>query len=279
MGRKNSVGTANGLPNGERAGGAAAGSGAPVPCHLLVMRTSAMGDVAMLPHALRALTAAYPDLRVTVATQAMFRPFFAGLDVGFLDVDVKGAHHSLAGMMAAGRPGPEAGRGRRGRRARRAALEGVPPRDASARRSGGAYRQGARRETGVHPLRRPRHGAAAPHGVALLRRFPEAGIRAGRPRARRAPGPPQSLRGETRRVGGLRTLLRTPGQDLSRGAEPRTRADALGALRAGFHPRRRRRRTGVRRGDGTHVSQRHGACTARSVSPGRWTLSPTWTAW
>ena len=57
-----------------------------------------MGDVAMLPHALRALTAAYPDLRVTVATQAMFRPFFAGLDVGFLDVDVKGAHHSLAGM-------------------------------------------------------------------------------------------------------------------------------------------------------------------------------------
>ena len=98
MGRKNSVGTANGLPNGERAGGAAAGSGAPVPCHLLVMRTSAMGDVAMLPHALRALTAAYPDLRVTVATQAMFRPFFAGLDVGFLDVDVKGAHHSLAGM-------------------------------------------------------------------------------------------------------------------------------------------------------------------------------------
>ena len=102
MGRKNSVGTANGLPNGlpngERAGGAAAGSGAPIPRHLLVMRTSAMGDVAMLPHALRALTAAYPDLRVTVATQAMFRPFFAGLDVGFLDVDVKGAHHSLAGM-------------------------------------------------------------------------------------------------------------------------------------------------------------------------------------
>ena len=94
MGRKNSVGTANGLPNGERAGGAAAGSGAPVPCHLLVMRTSAMGDVAMLPHALRALTAAYPDLRVTVATQAMFRPFFAGLDVGFLDVDVKAVSYT-----------------------------------------------------------------------------------------------------------------------------------------------------------------------------------------
>ncbi len=69
-----------------------------LPRHLLVVRTTAMGDVAMVPHALRALLAAYPDLRVTVATQRMFRPFFAGLDVGFLDVDVKGAHRSVAGM-------------------------------------------------------------------------------------------------------------------------------------------------------------------------------------
>ncbi len=68
------------------------------PHHLLVLRTSAMGDVAMLPHALRALRAAYPALRITVATQKLFRPFFAGLGVEFLDVDVKGAHHSLAGM-------------------------------------------------------------------------------------------------------------------------------------------------------------------------------------
>ena len=69
-----------------------------LPRHLLVLRTSAMGDVAMLPHALRALMSAYPDLRVTVASQAMFRPFFAGLEVGWLDVDVRGRHHSLRGM-------------------------------------------------------------------------------------------------------------------------------------------------------------------------------------
>lgn len=69
-----------------------------LPRHLLVLRTSAMGDVAMLPHALRALMATYPDLRVTVASQAMFRPFFAGLEVGWLDVDVRGRHHSLRGM-------------------------------------------------------------------------------------------------------------------------------------------------------------------------------------
>lgn len=69
-----------------------------LPRHLLVLRTSAMGDVAMVPHALRALCAAYPDLKVTVATQPLFRPFFEGLPVDFLDVDTRGAHHSLRGM-------------------------------------------------------------------------------------------------------------------------------------------------------------------------------------
>ena len=57
-----------------------------------------MGDVAMLPHALRALMSAYPDLRVTVATRPMFKPFFEGLGVDFLDVDLRGEHHSLRGM-------------------------------------------------------------------------------------------------------------------------------------------------------------------------------------
>ena len=69
-----------------------------LPRHLLVLRTSAMGDVAMLPHALRALMSAYPDLRVTVATRPMFKPFFEGLGVDFLDVDLRGEHHSLRGM-------------------------------------------------------------------------------------------------------------------------------------------------------------------------------------
>lgn len=69
-----------------------------LPRHLLVLRTSAMGDVAMVPHALRALCAAYPDLKVTVATQPLFRPFFEGQPVDFLDVDTRGAHHSLRGM-------------------------------------------------------------------------------------------------------------------------------------------------------------------------------------
>ena len=57
-----------------------------------------MGDVAMLPHALRALCAAYPELKITVATQAMFKPFFRGLEVDFLEVKVKAEHHSAAGI-------------------------------------------------------------------------------------------------------------------------------------------------------------------------------------
>jgi len=70
-----------------------------LPQHLLVLRISAMGDVAMLPHALRALRAAYPDLRITVATQRPFFPFFEGLGVDFLAIDPKGRQHSLWGML------------------------------------------------------------------------------------------------------------------------------------------------------------------------------------
>ena len=80
-----------------------------LPRHLIVYRTSAMGDVAMLAHALRALKRAYPDLQVTVATRPLFRAFFTDLDVGFLDVDVKGAHHSLCGIW---RPPKRGGWGR-----------------------------------------------------------------------------------------------------------------------------------------------------------------------
>ena len=58
-----------------------------VPKHILVVRLSAMGDVAMLPHAVRALKSAYPDVKVTIATRKLFKPFFEGLDVNFLPVE------------------------------------------------------------------------------------------------------------------------------------------------------------------------------------------------
>ena len=63
-----------------------------LPRHLLVIRTSAMGDVAMLPHALRALKEAYPEVKVTVATKSLFHPFFEGVDVDFLDIETRRTH-------------------------------------------------------------------------------------------------------------------------------------------------------------------------------------------
>lgn len=70
-----------------------------LPRHLLVMRSSAMGDVAMLPHALRALKSACPDLKITVVTRKLFRPFFEGLDVDFLYIDTKGEHKGVRGVL------------------------------------------------------------------------------------------------------------------------------------------------------------------------------------
>lgn len=74
-----------------------------LPRHLLVVRTSAMGDVAMLSHALRALMTAYPDLKVTLATRPLFRPFFEGLDVDILDVNTQAEHRTLRSMFALAR--------------------------------------------------------------------------------------------------------------------------------------------------------------------------------
>ena len=68
------------------------------PKHLLIVRLSAMGDVAMLPHAIRALRTQYPDLRVSVATRALFRPFFEGLGVEILEVDTRSTHRGLRGI-------------------------------------------------------------------------------------------------------------------------------------------------------------------------------------
>ena len=69
-----------------------------LPRHIVAIRLSAMGDVVMLAHTLRAFKAAYPDVKVTVATRKQFESFFDGIDVDFIFVDTKGRHRGLRGL-------------------------------------------------------------------------------------------------------------------------------------------------------------------------------------
>lgn len=67
--------------------------------HLLVIRLSAMGDVAMVPHALRALRENYPDLKISVLTRPLFTPLFDGLNVEIIPIDTKEKHKGTAGIF------------------------------------------------------------------------------------------------------------------------------------------------------------------------------------
>lgn len=70
-----------------------------LPQHIAVMRLSAMGDVAMMAHTLRAFREAYPSVRVTLVTRRLFAPFFEGLGVDILEVDTKHRHKGFMGLM------------------------------------------------------------------------------------------------------------------------------------------------------------------------------------
>ncbi len=48
--------------------------------HLLVIRLSAMGDVAMTVPVLQLFRASYPEVKITVLTRRFFEPLFAGID-------------------------------------------------------------------------------------------------------------------------------------------------------------------------------------------------------
>jgi ADP-heptose:LPS heptosyltransferase len=67
--------------------------------HILVIRLSAMGDVAMTIPVLRAFTLQYPEVALTVVTKAFFKPFFRDLKgVTIVIADVKGVHKGVFGL-------------------------------------------------------------------------------------------------------------------------------------------------------------------------------------
>lgn len=69
------------------------------PKHILVVRLSAMGDVAMAVPVLRALSQQYPHVKITVLTRAFFKPFFRDLkNSTVFEADVKGKHKGIFGL-------------------------------------------------------------------------------------------------------------------------------------------------------------------------------------
>lgn len=73
---------------------------AKLPKHILVIRLSAMGDVAMTVPVLRAFTEQYPEVKLTILTRGFFQPFFRDLNnVSVFAPDLKGKHRGFFGLL------------------------------------------------------------------------------------------------------------------------------------------------------------------------------------
>jgi len=67
--------------------------------HILVIRLSAMGDVAMTVPVLLALKKTYPHLKITVLTKAFLKPIFEELpNINVHIADVQGTHKGIIGL-------------------------------------------------------------------------------------------------------------------------------------------------------------------------------------
>jgi len=70
------------------------------PKHILVIRLSAMGDVAMTVPVLRALNQQHSELKLTVVSRPFFKPFFDGIpNVNFFAVDLQKRHKGFFGLL------------------------------------------------------------------------------------------------------------------------------------------------------------------------------------
>lgn len=68
--------------------------------HILVIRLSAMGDVAITVPVIRALISQHKNVKVTVVSRAFFKPFFNGIPrVDFFAAEPKGRHKGLMGIF------------------------------------------------------------------------------------------------------------------------------------------------------------------------------------
>lgn len=70
--------------------------------HILIMRFSSLGDVAMTVPVVYSLAKAYPYVRITVLSRGYARAFFEDLapNVSFMEADVKHEYHGIRGLNA-----------------------------------------------------------------------------------------------------------------------------------------------------------------------------------
>lgn len=69
------------------------------PVKILIIRFSAMGDVAMVQPVLKEFTTAYPETELLIVSRDLFRPFFDGMNkLSFHGIDPKGKHKGIFGL-------------------------------------------------------------------------------------------------------------------------------------------------------------------------------------
>lgn len=70
--------------------------------HILVIRFSSLGDIAMTVPVIYAVANRYPDVRITVLSRGFARPLFEDLapNVNFMAADIKGEYRGLRGLNA-----------------------------------------------------------------------------------------------------------------------------------------------------------------------------------
>ncbi len=70
--------------------------------HILIIRFSTIGDVAMTVPVVDSLARQYPDVRITMLSSPEARPFFEYMpqNVGFMEADLKNEYYGVKGMNA-----------------------------------------------------------------------------------------------------------------------------------------------------------------------------------
>jgi ADP-heptose:LPS heptosyltransferase len=82
----------------------------PLPKHLLIIRLSAMGDVAIAVPVIKALREKYPEVKITVLTRPFFAPFFRGIrDMRFFHLNLKVRHKGFWGLFRLARDAKKEG--------------------------------------------------------------------------------------------------------------------------------------------------------------------------